>query len=460
MIERRRLQQNVDPQPANNGLAKDSRLQLEQVNIRLLRHAKTNPRVHSDRQITLLRRSINRFGFISPILIDAAKTIIAGHARVKAAEQLGMSTVPALRVEYLTPDECRAFMIADNRLAEKSVWDRSLLAIELQCLSEIGFDIEAIGFEPAEVDILLDEAAEAAETNGPDDVAPPIEKSVVSRAGSLWICGSHRLLCGDARLAQDYDRLLGKEKAVFVFTDPPYNVKVVGHVSSTGLHNEFAMASGEMSTDEFSTFLEDVFRHMSAYICEGSVIQVCMDWRHIAEITLAGENVFSKLLNVCVWCKTNAGMGSLYRSQHELVFVWTKGNGVHTNNIELGRHGRNRSNVWTYPGVNSFRSGRSDELRMHPTVKPVAMVADAIKDCSLRGALIFDPFAGSGTTIIAAEKTGRVARAMEIEPRYVDVAVRRWQAYVGKAAVDADTGLTFEQTEQAKCPRSERDGNR
>ena len=359
-----------------------------------------------------------------------------------------MHTVPVLRIEHLNPDEIRAYIIADNRLAEKSGWDRALLAIELQGLSEIGFEIDAIGFEPAEFDILLEEADEAAGADGPDDIVPVTEKLRVSKSGSLWICGNHRVFCGDARDGQHYGRVLDGEKASFVFTDPPYNVKIAGHVSSRG-HDEFAMASGEMSPDEFSAFLECVFRLMTTHSCDGSLHQICMDWRHIGEIISAGKNVFHELKNICVWCKTNAGMGSLYRSQHEFILVWLNGTGAHVNNVELGRHGRSRSNVWTYPGVNTFKRGRNDELRMHPTVKPVALVADAIKDCSLRGAVVLDPFLGSGTTLIAAEKTGRKARGLEIDPRYVDVTVRRWQAYTGKPALQADTGLTFEQVEEA-----------
>jgi DNA modification methylase len=451
MIKRHRLRQNIGDQQSGKNHHTERRLRVEELHLHCLRPAKNNPRVHSDRQISLIKRSISRFGFINPILVDAENSIVAGHGRVKAAEQLDMITVPALRIEHLNDDEIRAYVIADNRLAEKSGWDRSLLAIELQGLNEIGFDIEDVGFETAELDILLDEAAEAAETNGPDDVVPAIEKSAVSTLGSLWICGNHRLFCGDAREAKEYGRLLEGKKASFVFTDPPYNVKIAGHVSGLGqtCHDEFRMASGEMSPEEFSAFLERVFRHMAAHSFDGSLHQICMDWRHIGEIIAAGKKVFYDLKNICVWCKTNAGMGSLYRSQHEFILVWLNGHGAHINNVELGRHGRSRSNVWTYPGVNSFRPGRNDELRMHPTVKPVALVADAIKDCSLRGATVLDPFVGSGTTLIAAEKTGRAARGMEIEPRYVDVAVRRWQAYTGKIAVEARTGLTFEQTEQS-----------
>jgi DNA modification methylase len=447
MLARRRLKQEVGDQHSNKQLAR-CRPQVEELDIDQLRPAKTNPRVHSDRQIKLIKRSLKLFGFINPILVDVENNIVAGHGRAKAAKELGMTNVPVLRIEHLNEVEIRAYIIADNRLAEKAAWDRSLLAIELQGLTEIGFEIDAIGFEPAELDIVLDEAAEVVDANGPDDVVPTTEKSPVSKRGSLWICGNHRLLCGDARDGQDYERVLEGNKAGYVFADPPYNVPIAGHVSSLG-HDEFAMASGEMSPEGFTAFLACVFRHMAAHSFDGSLHHICMDWRHIGEIITAGKKVFYELKNICVWCKTNAGMGSLYRSQHEFILVWLNGHGPHVNNVELGRHGRSRSNVWTYPGANSFRPGRNDELRIHPTVKPVALVADAIKDCSLRSALVLDPFAGSGTTLIAAEKTGRAARGIEIEPRYVDVAVRRWQAYTGKVAIQAETGLTFEQAEEA-----------
>jgi DNA modification methylase len=454
MIERRRPAQAVRDRTLAKPIGHCSP-HVEEIDVARLRPRKNNPRVHTARQINLIKRSLERFGFVNPALIDAENNIIAGHGRIEAAKQLGMPTVPVLRIEHLTEAEVRAYVIADNRLAEKSGWDRSLLAIELQELSEIGFDIDVIGFEPAELDILFDEAAEAAGTNGPDDLVPVIEQTPVSKPGSLWICGDHRVFCGNAIDQQDYKRLLGGKKAGLAFTDPPYNVPIAGHVSRRVRHAEFAMANGEMSPLQLITFLADVFHNMAAHSLDGSLHYVCMDWRHVGEIITAGQKTFQDLKNICVWCKTNAGMGSFYRSQHEFIFVWMKGGGAHVNNVELGRHGRSRSNVWTYAGTNSFRSGRDNELRMHPTVKPVALVADAIKDCSLRGAIVLDPFAGSGTTLIAAEKTGRIARAMEIEPRYVDVAVRRWQAYAGKAARQSDTGLTFEQVEDiAARPRS------
>lgn len=422
-------------------------MQIEEMAVRELRPYPKNARIHSRQQIKQIARSIERFGFCNPVLVDDGRQIIAGHGRVEAAKLLGIETVPTCRLSHLSEAEKRAYILADNRLAERAGWDRELLAIELQGLIELDLDIELTGFETAEIDLILEDAREARTTCGPEDAVPePPLGPAVSRGGDLWLLGSHRLLCGDARDQASYDALLEGAKAEFVFTDPPYNVAIDGHVCGLGRvhHREFAMAAGEMSAAEFTAFLEQVFVLLAANTIDGSIHQTCMDWRHAWEMLAAGRAVYSELKNLCVWNKTNAGMGSFYRSKHELIFVWKSGTAGHINNFELGQHGRHRTNVWDYPGVNSTRAGRMEELVMHPTVKPVTLVADAIKDCSRRGDLVFDAFCGSGTVLIAAERTGRKARALEIDPLYVDVAVRRWQSYTGKAAVLAQTGATFE----------------
>ncbi len=324
-----------------------------------LRPSPNNPRVHSERQLKLLTRSIQRFGFINPVLIDTQHHVVAGWGRVQAAKQLGLAAVPTLRIDHLTKEELQAYVIADNRLAEKAGWDRSLLAIELQGLTEIGFDFEAVGFETAEVDILLDELAETQEEDKLEDDLPDLRTKAVTKPGDLWGCGEHRLICADAREPAGYERVLDGEKAASVITDPPYNVKIDGHVSGLGRrhHREFVMASGELSQQDFITFLERSFSNMAAHSRDGSVHYVFMDWRHVGEIISAGRKVYRQLMNICVWCKTNAGMGSFYRSQHEFIFVWLNGTAAHVNNMELGRHGRSRSNVWTYQGANTFRRG-------------------------------------------------------------------------------------------------------
>ncbi|MCW5680007.1 MAG: site-specific DNA-methyltransferase [Xanthobacteraceae bacterium] len=428
--------------------------QVEHKPVSKLTRLPNSPRVHSIRQIKLLKRSIELFGFVNPILIDTKCRVIAGWGRVLAAQALQLREVPTLRIHHLNEDELRAYVIADNRLADKGGWDRELLALELQGLNEIGFDIEAIGFENAELDIILEEAKEARGGDSAEDRLFEISNSVITQPNDLWSCGRHKLLCGDAREAEAYKRILGSDKAALVITDPPYNVQIKGNVSGLGRHQhaEFAMASGEMTSTEFSSFLSAAIEKLIAYSEDGSVHFIFMDWRHIQEMMLVGQQHYSKLLNLCVWCKTNAGMGSFYRSQHELVFAWHAGNAAYRNNIELGRHGRSRSNVWTYAGVNTFKKDRDQELSMHPTVKPIALIADAIKDCSVRDSIILDPFVGSGTTLIAAEQTGRIACGIEIDPRYVDVAIRRWQAYTGKMAIHVETGRTFEEIE-ASCSK-------
>jgi len=415
-----------------------------------LRPHPNNTRTHSKKQIRQIARSIERFGFCNPVLVDDAKQIIAGHGRVEAAKLLGLETVPTCRLSHLNDAEKRAYILADNRLAEKAGWDKELLAIELQGLIELDVDIEVTGFETADIDLILEDAREASGVaSGPEDAVPePLPGPAVSQPGDLWLLGAHRLLCADARDQAAYDQLLAGIKAEFVFTDPPYNVVINGNVCGLGRvrHRAFMMASGEMSEAEFTAFLETVFRLLAENSVDGSIHQICMDWRHAWEILAAGRAVYRELKNLCIWNKTNAGMGSFYRSKHELVFVWKLGTAAHINNFELGQHGRHRSNVWDYPGINTMRAGRLEELAMHPTVKPVTLVADAIKDCSRRGGLVLDPFCGSGTILIAAERTGRKARALEIDPNYVDVAVRRWQTYTGKPALLAGSGETFETT--------------
>ncbi len=425
----------------------------EKIAVSALHPYARNARTHSRRQIRKIAASIERFGFVNPVLIDENNQIIAGHGRVAAAKLLGWSEVPTLRVEHLDEREKRAYILADNRLAEEAGWDREMLAIELQGLIELDFTIELTGFDIAEVDSLLDGEAEAkAPDRNIDDEIPPVPATgpAITRPGDLWQLGQHRLFCGDATAAASYARLLGEAKAALIFTDPPYNVPISGHVSGLGKvrHREFAMASGEMTPDEFRGFLKSVFGHMAAHSADGSIHFICMDWRHMAETLAAGESIYTELKNLCVWVKSNGGMGTFYRSRHELVFAFKNGTAAHINNFELGQTGRYRTNAWEYAGVNSFGRDRDVALAMHPTVKPVALVADAIRDCSKRKQIILDPFAGSGTTVIAAEKTGRRAYVLELDPLYCDTIVRRWQAFTGKRAVHSDTGRCFEEIEE------------
>jgi len=438
---------------------------LERIPIGSLKPYPRNARTHSKKQIQQIASSIRRFGFTNPVLIDDDLSIIAGHGRVAAAKLLEMTEVPCLRLSHLSAAEKRAYILADNRLAEEAGWDREILAIELRALIELEFEMDLIGFEVAEIDLILDEAAEASTEGetGPEDAIPsmPDPAAAVTRPGDLWRLGRHLLLCGDARDSAAYRTLMGNQQADLIFTDPPYNVPIDGHVCGLGRirHRSFAMGVGEMSPTAFTAFLQETLGHAASVARDGAIAFVCMDWRHMGELLAAGQAVFSELKNLCVWNKTNGGMGSFYRSKHELVFVFKVGTAVHDNNFGLGDSGRYRTNVWTYPGVNTLRPGRMDELAMHPTVKPVALVADAIKDVSGRNGIVLDPFCGSGTTLIAAEKTGRRARVVELDPAYCDVIVRRFERFTGKNAVLAATGQTFEEVEEVRTagPRNAND---
>lgn len=423
---------------------------IEEIEVASLREAPRNARTHSEKQVAQLARSISRFKFTNPILIDDANMVVAGHGRLAAAKKLGMTAVPCLRLSGLSERDKRAYILADNKLALNAGWDRDILAIELKELGDLGFDLTLSGFEIAEIDIAIGTAEQAAPTSTQDldDDCPVLAAKPVTRLGDVWQLGRHRLLCGNARHSEDLALLMSGEVADMLFTDPPYNVPIDGHVSGLGRtrHREFAEACGEMSQEEFTSFLRETLRVAAASCRDGAIAYVCMDWRHLQELLAAGHSVFSELKNLCVWNKTNAGMGAFYRSQHELVLVWKNGMAPHLNTFGLGDKGRYRTNVWNYAGVNSFRADRMEELSLHPTVKPVAMVADAIRDVTRRNDLVLDTFGGSGTTLIAAERTGRRARLIEIDHRYCDVIVRRWEQLSGKAALLASSGNTFERT--------------
>lgn len=416
-------------------------LAIQYLQCRELTPYKNNPRKHSKHQIRQLARSIQEFGFTNPVLVDAEEGIIAGHGRVEAALSLGMEKVPVIYLDHLTEAQKRAYIIADNKLAENAGWDAGLLKVELEALSVLDaeFDLTMTGFEIEEIDDFLKKSQPPA---AEELLIKPSERPVTV-SGDFWKLGSHRVLCADATDPVSYWKLLEFQKAQMVFTDPPYNVPISGHVCGNGAqqHDEFRMASGEMSKAEFTAFLNTVFQRLCNHTTDGSLHYICMDWRHIQELTQAGE-VYSEFKNLCVWNKTNGGMGSLYRSKHELVFVYKHGKEPHINNINLGKNGRYRTNVWDYAGVNTFEN--TENLKLHPTVKPVALVQDAILDCTKRGDIVLDPFGGSGSTLIAAERCGRTAFLMELEPKYVDVIIRRYQELTGDAALHAD-GKTFDQ---------------
>ncbi len=410
----------------------------------------SNARTHSKKQIAKIARSMKQRGVTNPLLIDDENVLLAGHGRLAAAIQLGLTKLPCIRLLGLNEEDKRAYRLADNQLALEAGWDFDLLAGELEFLVDASWDVALSGFDEADVDIILtDKAARSVNPASADDEVPPIppDTEAVTQHGDLWILGSHRLLCGNARSSEALNQLMGAMRADMAFTDAPYNVPIHKHVSGNGRirHREFAEASGEMTSDAYREFLQATLGNLARYCRDGAIVYSCIDWRHLPDMLAVGESLFTELKNLCVWNKTNAGMGSFYRSQHELVTVWKVGEASHINNFGLGERGRHRSNVWTYAGVNTFRSGRIEELEMHPTVKPVAMVADAIHDVSHRGQIVLDVFGGSGTTLIAAEKTGRHARLLEINPLYCDAIARRWEKQSGKAAILDGQGLTFEE---------------
>ena len=406
---------------------------IEQIAIRDLTPWARNARTHSRKQVRQIAESIETFGFTNPVLIDEHRTILAGHGRVAAAKLLGWTEVPCLRLDHMSEAEKRAYVLADNKLALNAGWDDDLLAAELGALmaeDDLGFDLGVTGFSIPEIDSLM-ETVSPEEPDDPVDDVVPVDTPARVQLGDIWQLGRHRLVCGDALDRRVVDDLMEGEAARMVFADPPYNVPINGHVGNSGKtqHREFVMASGEMSSSDFTIFLTSALKNLADHSHDGSIHFLCMDWRHMAEMLTAGQEVYSELKNLIVWAKDNGGMGTFYRSRHELIFAFKKGDAPHINTFELGQHGRYRTNVWQYRGVNTMRAGRMEELTLHPTVKPVQMIADAIRDVSGRGDIVLDSFGGSGSTLIAAEKTGRRAYLCELDPIYCDRTLARWEAY-------------------------------
>lgn len=429
---------------------KDGRI--EMVPIDAVKAYERNARTHDEKQTTVIMASMREFGFVNPVLVDADNVIVAGHGRVQAARQLGITHVPVLRIAGLTPDQLRAYRLADNRIAELAGWDEDILAIELQYLVELDeqVPIEVLGWNGAEIDIKLD----ASGTGGGDPAAediPALEPVAVSRVGDLWLLGRHRLLCGSALLLANYDLLLRGEQVDFVCQDPPWNIKINSIVGSGKTQfREFLMGSGEMSDAGFRQFLYDQLACNRDRAKPGAILQVFIDWRGVEKVIAAGLALGLEHINVCVWSK-GGGMGSPWRSGHELVVVFRNPGGPTKDRVQLGRYGRYRTNVWEVPGQNSFGKHRMEALQMHPTSKPVALLTEAIRDVTDRGDILLDSFMGSGSLLIAAEKTGRTARGMELDPLYVDTIVRRWQAFTNESAILEGLDRTFGEVEAERC---------
>ncbi|WP_265587875.1 site-specific DNA-methyltransferase [Sphingomicrobium arenosum] len=395
-----------------------------------------NARTHSKKQVEQIVASIREFGFTNPVLVDEQGMLIAGHGRLRAAKQMGFEKVPSITLAGLSEVQRKALRLADNKIALNAGWDSEILKLELEEIGnlDVDFDLTLTGFSMGEIDVALQPA------NDPDEeIIPAVPVAPRTQMGDIWQLGDHRIGCGDGRDVALLKRIIGEGEAIdAAFLDPPYNVKINGHVNAKGRHREFAMASGEMADDEFRQFLRDTLGAAAAVSRDGAVHYVCMDWRHMGDVEAAAETVYDEFLNLCIWNKSNAGMGSLYRSKHELVFVYRVGKQGHANNVELGKHGRYRTNVWDYASVNTLKGSRREDLDLHPTVKPVAMVADAYQDVTKRGDLVFDMFLGSGTSLIAAERVGRRFRGCDIDPAYVEVAVERWEVLTGRTAIKVE----------------------
>ncbi len=395
-----------------------------------------NARTHSKRQVEQIAASIREFGFANPILTDANGSIIASHGRLRAAKALKLVEVPTIALANLSDAQKRALRLADNKIALNAGWDLDLLKLELGELAalDVDLDLSLTGFSTGEIDVILEGSADPE-----DDVVPAVPETPRTQPGDIWILGDHRIGCGDGRDLKFLQSVIGEGgRADAAFLDPPYNVRINGHANAKGRHREFAMASGEMSDDAFRAFLTETLGACVQVSRDGAVHFVCMDWRHMEDVAAVGGDIYGDLLNLCVWNKSNAGMGSLYRSKHELIFVYKVGNAPHANAVELGKHGRNRTNVWDYASVNSMAGSRRQDLALHPTVKPLGLVADAIQDVTKRGDLVLDIFLGSGTSLIATERTGRRFRGIDLDPAYVDVAIARWIAMTGKEPRLAD----------------------
>jgi len=407
---------------------------------------KGNARTHDDAQIEVLKSSINTFGFVNPALIDKDGVIVAGHGRVEAARQLGLELIPALCIDGLSQDELKAYRLADNKIAEKAGWDSEILAIELQHLEqvELDFSLEVTGFTSVEIDEAIfttqdEENVDAA------DIPPAVEDVAVSRSGDMWLMGKHRLLCGSALDAANFDRLMGEDKAQLVCQDPPWNI-AVSSISGSGKtkHRPFQMANGEMSDAEFRDFIEGQLACNMGYAKPGAVIQSFIDWRGVEKVIAAGTELDLKLINVLVWAKGHGTFGSPWRSAHELIVCFLIPGGEIKDRVQMGKYGRMRSNVLEVPGMGSFGKGRAEALAAHPTSKPIVLISELIRDVTDRGDIVLDSFMGSGSALLGCERSGRVARGMELDPLYVDVIVKRWQNFTGEEAVLEGDGRSFE----------------
>lgn len=418
----------------NEDLSKRAQLSIEYRPIAEIAPYSGNARKHPKAQIEKIATSQKTFGWTNPLIVDGEDNLICGHGRLEAAKLNGDKVVPVIALNHLSEADRKAYIIADNRIAEEASWSKSTLRSELSGLVELGYELELTGFDTLEIDTMLafdDEDHDEETVELPSEDASP-----VSRIGDLWTIGNQRLLVADARDPQSYKTLLKGEAAQLIITDPPYGCVIENNVSGNGKvkHGNFIMGAGETNLDEFAaTLLRPAFECMAEFSEAGAIAFVFIDWRGAPYLYDAAKGIFHEAKNLIVWAKTNGGQGAFYRSAHELIYAFKVNPGKHINNFGLS--GRYRTNVWTYAGANTFRAGRMKDLADHPTVKPKKMIADAIIDCSRHGGIVLDPFLGSGTTLCAAEQVGRKGRGMELDPKYADVALKRIAKETGEPAM-------------------------
>lgn len=408
-----------------------------------------NPRLHSKKQVRQIARSLKAFGFIVPVLIDRNGQLITGHGRLLAAQFLEMPEVPTIEVEHLTEAQRRAFIIADNRLTENSEWNDGLLAEQLKTLSvlNLDFSVEVTGFEMKEIDMRIEVLAQ--DSSGKSDTADAIPESLlkfqVTRSGDLWILGGHRVYCGDARDDSAYSLLMEGRQAKMVFADPPCG--------------EAELQIDRLAESEFIDFLKNVLSRLERNSLDGAFHFICMDCQRPECLIAVARSIYAEFADLCVWVRQDTRQSSLYRNEHELIFVFRKGQIADGNNVRLSQHAGRRTNVWRYRRKNSICPKCVDgrQFAFHASIKPVALIAEAILDCTVNGDLVLDPFLGSGTTVIAAERTGRICYGIELDARHVDLIVRRWQSFTRQNAFQATTGRTFNETEEERG-RTDRQG--
>lgn len=411
----------------------EKRIEIEYVETESIQPNPKNTKKHGEEQVSEIANSMNRNGNNTPIGIRHG-IVLVGNGRYLAAKKLGLKYIPVVNLDHLTDEQARLYALADNKLAEKSEWDFDILIPELNDLmSSIDLDLDLTGFNSIEIDNLLYKPLIEEEKKEKEEKFPELNIEKRVSLGEIWQLGRHKLICGNALHTESYEKVLNRKLADIVITDPPYNVKISGHVTTQKHHKEFAEASGEKTDEEFTSFLRDTFSKLVEFSKDGSIHYIFMDWKHSKNMHDASSE-YAELKNICIWAKELAGMGSLYRSQHELCFVFKNGTAPHTNHIELGKHGRYRSNIWKYQGMHVSNKQAKDLGKMHPTVKNTAMLMDMILDCSNPRDIVLDCFGGSGSTLIAAERTGRTAAIIELSPEYCDVILARWENETGKKA--------------------------